>query len=102
MENGTVRADRHRIRGIPDGAAVNLDELPVHPQTAGLHEIPVRTGAKLRRLAVVAEHLRAGRVDLEQILDRHRRGLNLIAGVGECWNGADVRARVVAEPPRVE
>src|SRR5262245_43310975 len=102
VDDVAVRADRHGIGGVAGRALGDVNELGVQAQPALLHEVEVLADAELGRFAVVAEHLRAGRVQLQEVLDRHPRPLELVAGVDEIRDAADVGSGVLAEPARVE
>ena len=47
MEDGAIRADRHRVCGIADRAVLDLDELAIQPQASLLREVPALTDAEL-------------------------------------------------------
>src|SRR6185503_263877 len=94
--------DRHRIRRVADRAVVDVDELAVQSKASLLREVPALTDAELGRIAEVAEYLRAAHVELQDVLNRHRRRLQLVAGVPDAWDALDVDARVVSQPAPIE
>jgi hypothetical protein len=60
VEDGSVGADRHRIRRVADRAMVDVDELAVQSKASLLGEVPsFSTDTQLRWIAEVAEDLRA-------------------------------------------
>src|SRR6185436_4626791 len=83
VEDVPVRADRHRIRRVADRAVIHVDVLAVEPEPALFLEVPVPADAHLGRVAVVAEDLRSAQVELQEVLDRHRRRLQLVAGIAD-------------------